>query len=242
MMLEVHVAIDIYRRMVVRMIRGDPRNMIIYSRDPFEKGVEILNADIKRIHIVDLEAAINRKSIGPYTLEIARRLKEIGGYITVAGGIKSIEDLNAALEAGVDRVVIGTSIYRGEIGVEDALALGGNRIVLACDIRDRYVTHSGWIAGTGLRVEEALEKYSRAGFKLFLVTVVERDGTMSGVDLEVISIIPRVYRPHIIYSGGVSSKKDLDVLRRMGFRGSIVGRSYYEGLLSPGDIAYMEDR
>ncbi|MEM4970727.1 MAG: HisA/HisF-related TIM barrel protein [Sulfolobales archaeon] len=239
--MEVHVALDIYGGMVVRITRGDPRDIIIYSRNPIEKGLEILDAGVKRIHIVDLEAAIEGRSISRLTLETARRLKEAGGFVTIAGGIRRVSDLESALETGADRVVVGTAIYRGDLAIEDVLRLGGERVVLACDIRGGYVVHSGWRASTGLGIRDILRRYAEAGFKLFLVTIVERDGTMGGLDLKALSMIPDIYRRHIIYSGGVSSKRDLEVLRREGFRGAVVGKAYYEGLLSPHDIASMED-
>jgi Phosphoribosylformimino-5-aminoimidazole carboxamide ribonucleotide (ProFAR) isomerase len=237
---EVHVALDIYRGMVVRMTKGDLRDMTIYSRNPVEKGLEILNAGIKRIHIVDLEAAIEGKPIGYPALEVAKKLKEVGGFVTVAGGIRRASDLEAALGTGADRVVIGTAIYRGDLAVEDVLRLGRERVVLACDIRGYHVVHSGWRASTGLEIRDILRRYFEAGFRLFLVTMVERDGTMGGLDLKALSMIPEIYRGYIIYSGGVSSKRDLEVLRGEGFRGAVVGRAYYEGLLSPQDIASME--
>ncbi len=238
--MEVHVALDIYKGMVVRMKRGDPRDITIYSRNPVEKGLEMLSAGIKRIHIVDLEAAIEGKPISCLILETAKKLKEAGGFITVAGGIRRVSDLDAALETGADRVVVGTAIYRGDLAVEDVLRLGRERVVLACDVRGGHVVHSGWRASTGLEIRDALRRYFEAGFRLFLVTMVERDGMMSGLDLEALSMIPKIYREYIIYSGGVSSKRDLEVLKGERFRGAVVGRAYYEGLLSPQDIASME--
>jgi phosphoribosylformimino-5-aminoimidazole carboxamide ribotide isomerase len=238
--MEVHVALDIYRGMVVRMTRGDPLDITIYSRNPVEKGLEMLNTGIKRIHIVDLEAAIEGKSIGYLTLETAKKLKEAGGFVTVAGGIRRASDLDAALETGADRVVVGTAIYRGDLAVEDVLRLGGEKVMLACDMRGGHVVHSGWRASTGLKIRDILRRYFKAGFRLFLVTMVERDGTMGGLDLEALSMIPEIYREYIIYSGGVSSKRDLEVLRGERFRGVVVGKAYYEGLLSPQDIASIE--
>lgn len=238
--MEIHVSLDIYRGCVVRMLRGDPGNVKIYSRDPLAKGLEILESGVRRIHVVDLEAAIEGRSIGRHVISIARTLKEAGGFVTVGGGIRGIVDLEAVLDAGVDRVVLGTAIYRGSIDPLDALRRGPERIVLAADSRRGYVVHSGWRVSSRSVVNDVLEGFSSMGFKLFLVTDTERDGSLSGVDPGFISSIERRFRGAVIYSGGISGKKDLEILAGEGFRGAIVGKAFYEGLISPEDLAAFD--
>ncbi len=240
--MEIHVSLDIYRGLVVRMPRGDPGGIKIYSRDPLAKGLEILERGVKRIHIVDLGAAIEGRSIGRDALSIARSLKEAGGFITVGGGVREIWDLEAALDAGVDRVVLGTAIYRGTIDPLEALKKDPYRVVLAADSRGGFVVHSGWKISSGSRVDEIIERFSKIGFKLFLVTHTDRDGSLGGLDLDFLSLIPAGLRGCVIYSGGISGKRDLEILAREGFRGAVIGRAFYEDLLDPEDLAAFERR
>jgi len=238
--LEVHIALDIYRGMVVRMVRGDPANIIIYSRDPVSKGAEILDSGVRRIHIVDLGAALEGRSIDRGVLRVAEELKRLGGFVTVAGGMKRLSDIEETLRAGADRVVVGSAVHKGLLAAEDVIRAGAGRVVLACDVRGGLISHSGWREVSGIGLGEALRVYSRAGFELFLVTSVEKDGTIGGLDTGVLSSIPSEYRSRVIYSGGVSSRRDLEMLAERGFKGAVVGRAYYEGLVSPLDISHFE--
>ena len=238
--MEIHVSLDIYRGSVVRMLRGDPGSVKVYSRNPIAKGLEILEAGVKRIHIVDLEAAIEGRSIGRSVLSIARVLKEMGGFVTVGGGIRSIYDLEAAISVGADRVVLGTAIYRGSIDPLEVIEKYGDKVVLAADARRGYVVHSGWRITSGSIVNETLDAFSSKGFRLFLVTDVERDGTLRGVDLAFLSSIKQGHRGSIVYSGGILGTRDLEILAREGFRGAVIGRAFYEGLLGPKDLVAFE--
>lgn len=238
--MEIHISLDIYRGMVVRMERGDPSRVIVYSRNPVDKGIEIIDKGFKRIHVVDLEAAIENRSISKAVIDIARILKSIGGFVTLAGGIRSIGDLEVALESGADRVVLGTAIYKGLIDPRDVLGIGDDRVALAVDTRRGVVTHSGWRAEAGMGFVEAIERYYSVGFRIFILTNTERDGVFGGVDMSIIERIPRIYRGYIIYSGGIASHQDLEILSREGFRGAIVGRAYYDGIIGPGVLKRFE--
>jgi len=238
--MEIHISLDIYKRMVVRMERGDPSRVIVYSRNPVDKGLEIIDKGLRRIHVVDLEAAIEGRSISKEVIDVARILKSSGGFVTLAGGIKSIRDLEGALGSGADRVVLGTAIYRGLIDPREALGLGANRAALAVDTRRGLVTHSGWRAEVGVGFVEAIERYYSEGFRIFIVTNTERDGVFGGVDRVIIGSIPRIYKGYIIYSGGIASHQDLETLSGEGFRGAIVGRAYYEGIIGLGILKKFE--
>ncbi|MEM2301192.1 MAG: HisA/HisF-related TIM barrel protein [Sulfolobales archaeon] len=238
--MEIHVSLDIYRGSVVRMLRGDPGSVKVYSRDPLAKGLEILDRGVRRIHVVDLEAAIEGRVIGKYVLSLVRALKDAGGFVTVGGGIRGIGDLDAAIDAGADRVVVGTAIYRGMIDPFEALERGADRVVLAADARGGLVVHSGWRISSGFTLNEILERFSSIGYKLFLITNTERDGSLSGLDSVFVSSIPPRYRGSVVYSGGVQGIGDLEILAREGFRGVVVGKAFYEGLIDPKDLVSLE--
>lgn len=236
--MEVHVSLDIYQGRVVRMAGGDPSNLKVYSEDPLAKGLEILELGIKRIHVVDLEAALSGKHISRSTLKVAGALGRVGGFVTVGGGIRSLEDMEEALGLGVDRVVVGTAIYTGSISPREALRLGGERVVVAADTRAGVVVHSGWRSTTTLSVGGALRRFHALGFRRFLVTDTGRDGSLGGVDPALLTQIEPGLRGCVIYSGGISSTRDLEALR--GFGGVVVGKAFYEGLLTPKELVAFE--
>lgn len=223
----------------MRMVGGDPTYLKVYSDDPLAKGLEILDSGIKRIHLVDLEAAIAGRSTSRAVLSLAAALKGAGGFVTVGGGIRSLSDLEEALGFEVDRVVLGTAIYTGTVDPLEALGLGGERLVVAADTRGGRVVHSGWKRSSGLEFVEALERFSKMGFKRFLVTDTRRDGSLLGVDPSIISSIGPKLRGSVIYSGGVSSVGDLEALRD--FCGVVVGKAFYERLLGPDQLLVFEE-
>lgn len=238
--MEVHVSLDVYGGRVVRMKGGDPSTMKVYSQDPLAKGLEILEEGITRIHLVDLEAALSGKRVSSYVLRLAEALKRVGGFVTVGGGIRGIGDLELALQAGADRVVLGTALYLGLIDLGWALELGGGRLVAAADTKAGRVVYAGWRRVSQASLVEVLEGLRASGFSLFLVTDTARDGSLEGVDRSLIESVPKPLRGQTIYSGGVSSTRDLKVLAQAGFLGVVVGRAYYEGVLGAGELARFE--
>ncbi|MEM1928010.1 MAG: HisA/HisF-related TIM barrel protein [Acidilobaceae archaeon] len=237
--MEIHVALDIYRESVVRMVRGRVENLIVYSRDPLGFATRILDTGLRRIHLVDLEAAIEAKSVSENVLKLAADLKSLGAFVTIAGGVKTRRDLEKALEVA-DRAVVGSSVYKGVLRGEEVVEMGGSRVVLAVDARDGRVVISGWREELSLTVAEAIEHYSRIGFQRFLMTSTTRDGTMSGLSEEELSWVPRSYRERVIYAGGVRSLSDIRLLAREGFGGVVLGRAFYEKLVDPRGLLEVE--
>ncbi|MEM0340774.1 MAG: geranylgeranylglyceryl/heptaprenylglyceryl phosphate synthase [Acidilobaceae archaeon] len=229
--MEVHVALDVYKNKVVRMIEGKPENVIVYSNDPLSMGLKLLDSGLKRIHLVDLEATIETGKISENALKLAKELKSCGAFVTIAGGIRSFEDFKKALDVA-DRVVVGTGVHKRMMKVEEVISAGGDRAVLALDVRSGRLAISGWKESLSLSVTEGLNFYSNLGFRLFLLTDVERDGKLSGPNAKTLVLIPQEYRGSIIYAGGISSINDVRLLAREGFRGVVVGRAFYEGTVT----------
>lgn len=238
--MEIHVSLDIMGGSVVRLVGGDPSRAIVYSSDPLSLGLDLLERGVRRLHIVDLGAAVEGRRISSSVVALAAQLRASGGFVTLGGGVRSEDDVDRILELGIDRVVIGTMAYQKGFPLERILERHGERIVVAADVRGGLVVHSGWTRSSGTLLEEALRGFARRGARLFLVTRADLDGTLRGVDRAFLKQIPRDLRGLVIYSGGVAGRGDLEAIASLGFRGAVIGRAFYEGLLGPEDLAPLE--
>lgn len=238
--MEVHVSLDVLGGSVVRLARGDPSRATVYSRDPLSLGLDLLDRGVRRLHIVDLGAAVEGRRISDAVIALAAQLRSSGGFVTLGGGVRSEEDVEGILGLGIDRVIVGTAAYRRDFPLERILKRHGERVVVAADVRGGLVVHSGWARSSGIPLEKALEDFVGRGARIFLVTRTDLDGTLGGVDRAFLEQIPRGLRGLVIYSGGVAGRRDLEVIASLGFRGAVVGRAFYEGLLGPTDLVSLE--
>ena len=234
-MFEVYVSIDILRGRVVRLVKGDPSRAIVYSDDPVEVADRIVGGGVRMIHIVDLDAAIHGRR-SDTALRLVKRLKDLGVFISFGGGVRTLNDIAVLSGYGIDRVVVGTALHRGLIPVDRVIEILGDKAVVSIDYRSNRVAINGWRETIELSPTEAIELYIDRGFSLFLMTNIELDGTLSGLNIEALESIDKRYRGMIIVSGGVRSVSDLKTVRDLGFRGVVVGRAFYEGLISIKDI------
>jgi len=141
--------------------------------------------------------------------------------VQASGGIRSLEDARALLDAGADRVVVGTSAWPDPAPWVEAL---GSALVVAIDIRAGRVRTAGWTSDGGISAEEALERAAAAGVGRCLVTAIERDGTLSGPDLELVRIAAAA-GPAVLAAGGIRSPEDVAALAAAGAAAAVVGRA-----------------
>ena len=229
-------AIDLRAGRVVRLRSGDFGAETVFSDDPVEVARGFAAAGADWLHIVDLDGA---RSGRPRQADpIGRIVAAVGEGVgcEVAGGLRDAKAVAAALGAGARRVVIGTAaLLRPAFSAELVTAHGGDRIVVALDVRDGVAVGDAWQAGaTGLPVEEALARLADEGVATFEVTAIARDGSMAGPDLELLERLVRLGRRRIIASGGIRSIDDLLAVRAIGCIGAIVGRALYDGSLDLG--------
>jgi phosphoribosylformimino-5-aminoimidazole carboxamide ribotide isomerase len=229
-------AIDLRAGRVVRLRSGDFGAETVFSDDPVEVARGFAAAGADGLHIVDLDGALSggTRQADP----IGRIVAAVGEGVgcEVAGGLRDAKAVAAALGAGARRVVIGTAaLLRPAFSAELVTAHGGDRIVVALDVRDGVAVGDAWQAGaTGLPVEEALARLADEGVATFEVTAIARDGSMAGPDLELLERLVRLGRGRIIASGGIRSIEDLLAVRAIGCVGAIVGRALYDGSLDLG--------
>ena len=219
-------AIDIYEGCAVRLLRGDFRDMTVYSRDPVAVARDFLENGAEWVHIVDLEGA---KTDGNPNFDVAVRIKnETGLKCEIGGGIRSLSSIDRYLSAGFDRVILGT-VATDQAFIGEAVAEFGNRLAAGVDARDGNVATHGWTRDSGENYIEFCRKVSDMGIGTIIATNISRDGAMMGVDTEFFRTLKENVDADIIASGGVSSMTDIVKLKELDMYGAIVGKAYYTG-------------
>jgi phosphoribosylformimino-5-aminoimidazole carboxamide ribotide isomerase len=227
-------AIDIRGGRVVRLAQGDYARQTDFDADPVALAAAFAGAGARWLHVVDLDAARSGGwSLGPLVRAIRARTQL---RIQTGGGVRGEHDFAAILEAGAERVVVGTLAVREPMRVADWLAReGGDRLVLALDARQgedgRWrVPVAGWTAESGATLEGLLQHYAGLGLRHALCTDIARDGMLSGFNLDLYRwIAGRWPRVQVQASGGVRGLGDIEGAREAGAAAAILGRALLEG-------------
>ena len=217
---EIIPAVDILDGRVVRLERGDYSRVTGYATDPVGTARGWMDQGAVRVHVVDLDGA----RTGHTDLALWERLGAGGVVFQAGGGVRSAAIAAAVLEAGAERVVMGTSA----VWEPESLTGWGERVVAAVDVRGGKATGAGWLDG-GRDIAEVLEGLAAAGVPRLLVTGISRDGMLAGPDFELTRSVVSDERFGVIASGGVAQLADVDVLAAMGCEAAVVGRALYEG-------------
>ncbi len=222
-------AVDILDGKAVRLAGGDFHQQTVYDADPLLAAQRWAADGARMLHVVDLDGA---RSGAPANLDQVRRIVTgVSVPVQVGGGLRSAAAVRDVLEAGAARAVLGTAAMRDIDFLDQALAEHGDRIVVSVDARRGMLATSGWTEQTEVPAESAIEALGRRGASRFVYSSIERDGMLSGPDLEEVRRIAQAVRGSFIYSGGVASLEDLRglaSLRQVNLAGVIVGTALYE--------------
>lgn len=227
-------AIDVREGCVVRLKQGDYAQETRYAAQPLELALAYAQAGAHWLHLVDLDAA----KAGGYTLlPLVRQIRAHSGLrVQSGGGVRSIDDIDALLSAGIDRVVVGSVAVKSPDEVMRWLdRFGANRVCVALDTRCddegvwRLPTH-GWTESAGEELFALLDRYRSAGLRHLLCTDIARDGMLSGPNLALYrEIVQRAPELALIASGGVSGLGDIRAARLAGAAGVVLGKALLEG-------------
>jgi len=229
--LKIIPSIDIFKGKVVRLVKGDPKKITIYSDNPVEIAEKWKIQGAEMIHVVDLDSALGT-GIDNHP-EILRIVKKTKIPIQVGGGIRSYKFASTLLEKGVARVVVGTVAFRNPKELDKMIQVfGKDKVTVALDYVAEKVVIKGWTQSTGIILKDAISKLQERGVEVFLLTAVERDGMLSGPDHKTLSSIVKTQNAKVIASGGVTSIKDLIRLKKSGLFGAIIGKALYEEKIS----------
>jgi phosphoribosylformimino-5-aminoimidazole carboxamide ribotide isomerase len=211
---------------VVRLVKGDAANKTVYSSDPVETAKKWEAAGADMLHIVDLDAALASGSNAELTARIAGAVRI---PVQVAGGIRSPEKAEEML-AKASRVVLGTMAYSNPEAVRKLAKKNPGRIVISIDQAGGKVMVKGWKESTGTSVADAISQFANMGVDEFLLTSIERDGTLQGPDVGTLADAAAAAR--IIASGGIASVQDIVKVRSAGCSSVILGKAMYDGRVS----------
>ena len=222
-------AIDIKNGQCVRLQQGDLKNNItVYSSDPVAIARQWADQGAESLHIVDLDGAATGKPVNAALIrEIVEEVRDEMD-IELGGGLRSLEQLERYIDAGIDYAVIGPGF------LHDACSNFGGQIIVALDGKDGKVATDGWQSVTGNSVIDLAKKFEDYGVEAFLYTDIARDGMLTGCNIEATVALAEAVSVPVIASGGIRDINDIKRLLEVessGIMGAILGRSLYEGTL-----------
>ena len=227
--MKIFPAIDLFDGKAVRLLRGRYEDMTIYSDDPPQIGRDFAAAGAEYIHIVDLEGA---KDGTTPNFDTVCRIKEASGcFCEIGGGIRNMEVIRRYMDAGIDRVILGTAAVTDRAFLEEAVAAYGEKIAVGIDLKDGYVAIKGWTEKTQLTAVDFCEQMQALGVTTIIVTDISKDGAMKGTNHGLYEELSARLGMQLVASGGVSSIDDVKRLATRGLYGAIIGKAYYTGAI-----------
>lgn len=220
-------AIDIRGGRCVRLVEGDFDRETAFDADPADAARRWAAAGAEWLHVVDLDGA--KSGVATNREAVARIRGTVPIPIQLGGGLRRMDDLEGAFALGIDRAILGTAALRDPALVTEAVARWGDRIAVGLDARDGRLAAQGWLEQSDVRAVDLAESLAAAGVRLFIVTDIARDGTLSGPNLDALREVIESVDADVIASGGISSLADLQATARIGAGGAIVGRALYDG-------------
>jgi phosphoribosylformimino-5-aminoimidazole carboxamide ribotide isomerase len=229
-------AIDILDGKAVRLRQGYFDDATVYHDDPLSAARSWVEAGTRYLHVVDLDGA---RAGEPRALEhLANIVRETGVAVQYGGGLRTVAAVDAALEAGAVRVIVGTAALRDVDFLDEVVERHAAHVAVAVDVRGGHVATEGWTHTSDLPAAEAIRRLADRGVRSFIYTNADRDGALEGPDLDEVTAVAQVVRGRFLYSGGIGKLEDLVALRRLrqvNLSGVVVGKALYEGRFTVGD-------
>ena len=224
-------AIDLKDGKCVRLRQGRADDVTVYGDDPAAQAKDWADQGGQELHVVDLDGAF--AGTPKHAEVIARIIKAFGGPVEVGGGIRTPEALNAVIEAGATRAIIGSAALEDPEFLTQALELYGDKIAVGIDARNGFVQTKGWVETTKTLATDLAAAVAKAGVKTIIYTDTATDGMLGGPNLtQMAAICDAAPTCQITASGGVSSPFDVEnlkALERPNLRAAIVGKALYDG-------------
>ncbi len=229
MKIELIPAIDIIGGQCVRLTKGDYDQKTVYSDSPATMAKEFEALGFQRLHVVDLDGAKSKHLVNDAVLKAITT--ETNLTVDFGGGIKTNEDIEKAFASGAAMVTIGSiAVTQPELFMGWLSTYGAERIILGADVRHGKISINGWKEDSSEDLLPFLRKYVDAGVKNVLCTEISKDGTLAGPAIDLYRRIMETYPElHLIASGGVSSKEDIEALDAAGIPAVVFGKAIYEG-------------
>lgn len=226
--MEIYPAVDLRNGQVVRLKYGDPNQQTVFGDDPVAVAKKWHEGGAAWVHVVNLDGAFGENSARNW--KILPTMTELPVRLQFGGGIRSLSDIERALNAGVTRVILGTAAVENPTIVSEAVeSFGAERIAVGIDARDGEVKTRGWQAGAGLSPVVLARLMKNLGVQTIIHTDISRDGVLTGVNAAASAALAQQSGVQVIASGGVASLEDIQAVVDHQLDGVIVGRALYEG-------------
>ena len=236
-------AIDLKDGECVRLLQGRMEDSTVFSDDPLAIAADWVAAGARRLHLVDLNGAFAGEPVnGNIVTAIAKAFPDLS--IQIGGGIRSLETIQAYLDAGVEYVIIGTKAVKEPEFVFEACKRFPGHIIVGLDAKDGKVAIDGWAEITDVDVVDLAKQFKAAGVSAIVYTDISRDGMMQGVNVEATARLAEACGIEVIASGGVTNIEDVRALAKVasfGICGAITGRAIYEGTLDLKEAQQLSD-
>lgn len=225
--MRIYPAIDIKDGQCVRLLKGQFDHITVYGSDPAEMAQKWERSGGEFIHVVDLDGAL--KGHGVNADAIKRICESVSVPVQTGGGIRTMEDIEAKLACGINRVIIGTKAVSNPEFVREAVAKYGDRIVIGIDAKDGMVAIEGWEKTSDFRAVEFARMMADLGVKTIVYTDIATDGTLAGPNVGAMKEMAESVKINVIASGGVGNIDHVKALVSTGVEGVITGRALYTG-------------
>jgi phosphoribosylformimino-5-aminoimidazole carboxamide ribotide isomerase len=227
-------AIDLREGCVVQLVGGDFEKEKVRLGDPRDVARRWTGYGFRRLHVVDLDAAMGR---GSNRATVRDLLADAGTPVQVGGGVRSTEDVESLLGAGAERIVVGTRALEEPDWLREIAEANPGAIILAADVRDRRVVTHGWTRELPRDILDLVDELGDLPLGGLLVTAVHREGQMGGTDLPLMEDVAEASVWPVFASGGIASMADLRALEDRGLAGAVLGMALYTGVLEPRVVA-----
>jgi phosphoribosylformimino-5-aminoimidazole carboxamide ribotide isomerase len=234
-------AIDLKDGQCVRLEQGDMARATVFNKDAGAQAAQFAEQGFSHLHIVDLDGAFAGASVNRAAVEAI--VAASPAKTQLGGGIRSIENIEAWLAAGIDRVILGTVAMRAPNLVLEACRKFPERIIVGIDARNGFVAVEGWAEATEMQALELAACFEDAGVAALIYTDIDRDGLLQGVNIEATQKLAESISIPVIASGGLAGLDDvkaLCALQDKGIIGAISGRALYDGRLDARDVLALE--
>jgi phosphoribosylformimino-5-aminoimidazole carboxamide ribotide isomerase len=225
-------AIDLKDGQCVRVVHGDFATATVFNDDPADQAAQFEAAGFSWIHVIDLSGSAEGRPVNAAAVEAI--LKATSLPVQLGGGIRSLERIESWLEAGVSRVILGTAAVRDPALVKRAAKAWPEQIAVSVDVRKGKVAVQGWLEDTDLDALTVAKRFEDAGVGALIVTDIDRDGSLTGFNVDVFGAVADAVSIPVIAAGGLATVADILALKaRKGVpvHGAVLGRAIYAGTI-----------
>ena len=236
--MKIFPAIDIKDKKCVRLIKGNFDNKTEYEISPIEQAVKYKDKGFKNIHIVDLDGALTGNTVNLETIQEIVNKYDL--QIEIGGCVRSVESIKKYVEAGVEKVILGSAAIKNKDFLKEACKKFENKIALGLDAKDGKLSTSGWKENLNVKAIDFLKEVNDFGVSRIIYTDINRDGMKTSPNFEETINVADIYNCPVVISGGVSSISDIKKAKELNnkkIEGIIVGKAIYDGDIKLDDLA-----